>query len=48
MKTDCEIIVRKVPQELRKQLKIRAAVEDKTMHDLILEIISKYLEVRDD
>ncbi len=46
MKTDCEIIVRRVPLELRKQLKIRAAVEDKSMQDLIIEIIKKYLEVK--
>ena len=46
MKTDCEIIVRRVPLELRKHLKIRAAVEDKSMQDLIIEIIAKYLEAK--
>lgn len=37
------IIIRNVPESLRKSLKIKAMQEDKTMQDLILELITRYI-----
>lgn len=37
------IIIRNVPESLRKALKIKAMQEDKTMQGLILELITKYV-----
>lgn len=37
------IIIRNVPESLRKALKIKAMQEDKTMQGLILELITRYV-----
>lgn len=37
------IIIRNVPESLRKALKIKAMKEDKTMQGLILELITRYV-----
>ena len=37
------IIIRNVPESVRRDLKSRAALEGKTMQGLILELITKYL-----
>ena len=37
------IIIRNVPESIRKALKIKAMREDKTMQGLILELITRYV-----
>lgn len=37
------IIIRNVPESLRKALKMKALEEDKSMQGLVLEIITRYL-----
>jgi hypothetical protein len=41
--TTSAIIIRNVPESLRKELKIKAMKEDKTMQGLILELITRYV-----
>ena len=37
-------IVRKMPEEMRQNLKIKAAMNNVSMQDLLLQIIGEYLE----
>jgi plasmid stability protein len=39
-----EIILRNIPREVRAKLKSRAALENKSMQDLVLELIRQYLK----
>jgi plasmid stability protein len=39
-----EIRILKVPEDLKRALKVRAATEDKGLNDLILEILTASLE----
>jgi len=39
------IIIRNVPVAIRKALKMKALAEDKTMQGVILELITRYVEV---
>ena len=41
---DVALIIRKVPDEVRRDLKVRAALEGKSMQQLMLEIIKKEME----
>ena len=43
MKELVEIIVRKVPERLRRELKAKAAMEGQTMNDVILRLIVQYV-----
>lgn len=41
------IITRKVPESLRARLKSAAALEGKTMQDLVIELITKHVDEKD-
>jgi plasmid stability protein len=42
------IIIRNVPESVRRELKARAAKEGKTMQGVLLELIEKYVGKRND
>lgn len=42
--TDKSIIIRKIPETLRRELKIQAAKEGRSMNEIILTLIKEYLE----
>ena len=37
------MLIRNVPEDLRKRLKIRAATKEVSMQDLIVEILTKHM-----
>lgn len=44
MQADCNIMIRNVPVEIRREIKIQALKEGKTMQELILDLIKKHIE----
>lgn len=46
MTDDSAIIIRKVPVELRKALKIKAVQEGRTMQAILIDLIAKYVGMK--
>ena len=41
------LIIRQIPADIRRELKIRAAMEGKSQQALVIEIITRYLRDRE-
>ena len=44
--TDKSIIIRNIPEQVRRELKVEAAREGKPMQKIILDLITRYLQER--